>query len=56
MFLFLVIILFIVMLGLIILLVNWFDKKEILINKNYYFELFYKNRVDNLFFIFKDWK
>ena len=55
-FLFLAIILFIAMLGSIILLVNWVDKKETMMNKNYYFESFYKNRIDNLFFIFKDWK
>jgi hypothetical protein len=49
-------ILFIAMLGSIILLVNWTDKQQTLINKNYYFESFNKNRIDNLFLTYKNWK
>ncbi len=55
-FLFLALILFIAMLGSIILLVNWTDKQQTLINKNYYFESFNKNRIDNLFLTYKNWK
>jgi hypothetical protein len=55
-FLFLALILFIAMLGSIILLVNWMDKKQTLINKNYYFESFNKSRIDNLFLTYKNWK
>ena len=55
-FLFLALILFISMLGSIILLVNWFDKKQTLINKEYYFESFNKNKINNLYISYKDWK
>jgi len=55
-FLFLALILFISMLGSIILLVNWLDKKQTLINKEYYFESFNKNKINNLYISFKDWK
>jgi hypothetical protein len=49
-------ILFISMLGSIILLVNWIDKKQTLINKEYYFESFNKNKINNLYISYKDWK
>ena len=55
-FLFLALILFISMLGSIILLVNWMDKKQTLINKEYYFESFNKNKINNLYISFKNWK
>jgi hypothetical protein len=55
-FLFLALILFVSMLGSIILLVNWVDKKQTLINKEYYFESFNKNKINNLYISFKDWK
>jgi NADH-quinone oxidoreductase subunit J len=55
-FLFLALILFISMLGSIILLVNWLDKKQTLINKEYYFESFNKNKINNLYISYKDWK
>ena len=55
-FLFLALILFISMLGSIILLVNWMDKKQTSINKEYYFESFNKNKINNLYISFKDWK
>ncbi len=55
-FLFLALILFISMLGSIILLVNWIDKKQTLINKEYYFESFNKNKINNLYISYKDWK
>jgi hypothetical protein len=44
------------MLGSIILLVNWLDKKQTLINKEYYFESFNKNKISNLYISYKDWK
>ena len=55
-FLFLALILFISMLGSIILLVNWIDKKQTLINKGYYFESFNKNKINNLYISYKNWK
>ena len=55
-FLFLALILFISMLGSIILLVNWIDKKQTLINKEYYFESFNKNKINNLYISYKNWK
>jgi len=55
-FLFLALILFISMLGSIILLVNWIDKKQTLINKEYYFESFNKNKINNLYMSYKNWK
>jgi len=55
-FLFLALILFISMLGSIILLVNWVDKKQTLINKEYYFESFNKTKINNLYISYKDWK
>jgi hypothetical protein len=44
------------MLGSIVLLVNWIDKKHTLINKEYYFESFNKNKINNLYISHKNWK